>query len=435
VGDCYVAVAGVPDPRDDHAVVMAKFARDCRNKMNVLTKQLEVQLGPDTGDLSMRIGLHSGPVTAGVLRGDKSRFQLFGATVNTAARIENSGERNKIHLSTETAELLEAAGKGHWIKKRDDLVQTKGKGTIQTYWLLTKFRAVEDETENGEEEEEDAPVVEAAATPPQKIDLEIRAAQDAAKKVVVDDAKVQRLINWNVDVLGRLMRQIVARRGAQDDVKLTEVETSDTVLESPNNRQVIEEVREIIALPGFDKVAAERQLQVDSIQLDDKIQAQLRTFVFRIAATYRDNSFHCFEHASHVTMSVVKLLSRIVAPEIVLARSMPERGEEIASTLHDHTYGITSDPLTQFACVFAALIHDADHDGVPNAQLVKEDTDIARLYNNKSVAEQHSVNLAWDLLMEEQFAELRKAICSTDEEMIRFRQLVVNSVMATGKYD
>jgi class 3 adenylate cyclase len=62
----------------------------------------------------MRFGLHSGPVTAGVLRGDKSRFQLFGDTVNTAARIESTGQRNKIHLSKETADLLIAAGKSHW---------------------------------------------------------------------------------------------------------------------------------------------------------------------------------------------------------------------------------------------------------------------------------------------------------------------------------
>ena len=78
VGDCYVAVAGVPDPRKDHAVVMARFARDCLTKVNDTVRQLEVTLGPDTGDLSMRVGLHSGPVTAGVLRGDKSRVQLFG---------------------------------------------------------------------------------------------------------------------------------------------------------------------------------------------------------------------------------------------------------------------------------------------------------------------------------------------------------------------
>jgi Adenylate and Guanylate cyclase catalytic domain len=43
-----------------------------------VVKQLETELGPDTGDLGIRVGLHSGPVTAGVLRGERSRFQLFG---------------------------------------------------------------------------------------------------------------------------------------------------------------------------------------------------------------------------------------------------------------------------------------------------------------------------------------------------------------------
>ena len=78
-----MAVAGLPDPRPDHAVAMARFARDCLWATNDLTKRLETQLGPDTGDLCMRIGMHSGDVTAGVLRGQKARFQLFGDTMNT----------------------------------------------------------------------------------------------------------------------------------------------------------------------------------------------------------------------------------------------------------------------------------------------------------------------------------------------------------------
>ena len=77
IGDCYVAVVGLPEPADDHALIMARFARACMSTMTEVVHTLELTLGPGTSDLAMRFGLHSGPVTAGVLRGDKSRFQLL----------------------------------------------------------------------------------------------------------------------------------------------------------------------------------------------------------------------------------------------------------------------------------------------------------------------------------------------------------------------
>jgi class 3 adenylate cyclase len=119
VGDCYVAVCGLPEPRKDHAVAVARFARDSMAIARTLTKRLEVTLGPDTAELAMRMGIHSGPVTAGVLRGERSRFQLFGDTMNTAARMESNGIRDKIQVSQETADLLHVAGKGNWLTRRD----------------------------------------------------------------------------------------------------------------------------------------------------------------------------------------------------------------------------------------------------------------------------------------------------------------------------
>lgn len=126
---------------------------------------------------------------------------------------------------------------------------------------------------------------------------------------------------------------------------------------------------------------------------------------------------------------MAKLLSRIVAPVIEVDE------DNVASNLHDYTYGITSDPLTQFACVFAALIHDCDHYGVPNQQLIAEKAPLAHKYRNRSPAEQNSVNIAWKILMKSNFTTLREAIFSTEDEMRRFRQLVVNGVMATDIAD
>ena len=98
-------------------------------------------------------------------------------------------------------------------------------------------------------------------------------------------------------------------------------------------------------------------------------------------------------------------------------------------------YGISSDPLSQFAIVFSALIHDADHPGVSNAQLVKEEAPVAKQFHNQSVAEQNSVSLAWNLLLEPQYTEFRNLIMVSEDESRRFRQLIINAVMATDLFD
>ena len=96
---------------------------------------------------------------------------------------------------------------------------------------------------------------------------------------------------------------------------------------------------------------------------------------------------------------------------------------------------ISSDVLALFACSFAALIHDVRHPGVPNFVLKNEDPSMASRYKDRCIAEQHSFELAWDLLSEDRFADLRGAILCNEEESIRFRQLVVNATMATDLFD
>jgi hypothetical protein len=90
---------------------------------------------------------------------------------------------------------------------------------------------------------------------------------------------------------------------------------------------------------------------------------------------------------------------------------------QYACTLHGHTYDITSDALTQFACVFSALIHDVDHSGISNSQLIAEGAPMSKLYQNKSITEQNSVDLAWELLMDESYQHLRSVILTNADEM------------------
>jgi class 3 adenylate cyclase len=84
IGDCYVAVAGLPTPQDDHALIMVRFAIKLLETLkHNLQTIIAPKLGNDSLSLSMRVGMHSGSVIAGVLRGNKARYQLFGDTMNT----------------------------------------------------------------------------------------------------------------------------------------------------------------------------------------------------------------------------------------------------------------------------------------------------------------------------------------------------------------
>ena len=130
-------------------------------------------------------------------------------------------------------------------------------------------------------------------------------------------------------------------------------------------------------------------------------------------------------------MSVIKLLSRVVKPSKCDLDSNNDQ-----ESLHDRSYGITSDPLTHFACAFSALIHDCDHPGVPNVQLIQENPELGKRFKHRSVAEQHSLELCLDMLSEERFRNLHSILFAdkaADQE--RFRSLVVNSVMATDIVD
>jgi len=508
IGDCYVAVCGLPEQREDHVVPAVLFARDCIQETVRLVQKLELTLGPDTADLSMRIGINSGQVTAGILRGERSRFQLFGDTVNVAARMETTGESNRIHISCASADMLRKFGKSKWISPREDKVLLKGKGRLQTYWLETRVETRKRKVMkklaskritslsllpsmaemsplllggNGENDEpsHDNEVKSNNDNKSNRISNSI----DKTRREDDDDdddddetdhdswenqeliiaeerlmTKTQRLVEWNVDTLCSLLKQVVASR-CNSLVSSSNSSPSSTSLVDVENRigqgrTVLEEFTNIITLPKISTDELRKRMDnknPQSIELGEKVISQLRDFISKIAYMYRDNHFHNFEHASHVTSSVRKLLSRIVTHGNESAMTMNQcrttddsmgggllSSSSPCATVEDlkgHSYGITSDPLTQFAVVLSAVIHDTDHPGVPNTQLVLEKVPIASKYDEKSVAEQNSVTLAWKLLMRPEYKDLRSCIYSNESELKRFRQLVVNTVMATDICD
>ncbi|KAG7355251.1 3'5'-cyclic nucleotide phosphodiesterase [Nitzschia inconspicua] len=83
-------------------------------------------------------------------------------------------------------------------------------------------------------------------------------------------------------------------------------------------------------------------------------------------------------------MSTIKLLQRVAT------RDVKKKDVSNEKEYYDFTFGISPDPLTKFAIVFSALIHDVDHAGVSNGQLVKEDDPIAVIYEGLSPMEQQA---------------------------------------------
>lgn len=125
VGDAYMAVAGLATPDPDHAASMAELALDMQRASTRLSEEWP-------GPMSIRIGIASGPVVAGVIGQRKFSYDLWGDTVNTASRMESHSRANRIQVSGSTYELL-----------RDDYafsdpqeVDVKGKGPMTTYFLL-----------------------------------------------------------------------------------------------------------------------------------------------------------------------------------------------------------------------------------------------------------------------------------------------------------
>jgi len=166
---------------------------------------------------------------------------------------------------------------------------------------------------------------------------------------------------------------------------------------------------------------------------------ELQAYVGRIMQWYRLYvPYHNAEHAYHVTISTNKLLDLML-------------GKQFGQQVVPPTFGLRHDPVRLMALVWAALVHDVDHHGVPNRQLSTEEGDhpLAIRYNDQSIAENQSLFLAFDELLHgvvpgvldedgqkrapprQSYANLRNVMCPTQRDFLLFRKHVINLVLNT----
>ena len=127
IGDAYMAVAGLPIPRPDHAQLCAELALGMFEDLKAFNQE-------NGKELNMRIGLNSGPVVAGVIGFTKFSYDLWGNTVNTASRMESTSQPGRVQVSPATYEAI----KDDYLLEDGGLMECKGLGEILTHLLIAK---------------------------------------------------------------------------------------------------------------------------------------------------------------------------------------------------------------------------------------------------------------------------------------------------------
>jgi hypothetical protein len=239
--------------------------------------------------------------------------------MNTASRTETTGLGNRIQISQETADLVAQAGKADWFYPREEKVFAKGKGEMQCFWVklgrprTAKKHSVRDLASKKEDDDDDDDSEDGSES-----DFSDSDASEFVNDKLIQSLmapKTARLVEFNVEILVRLLKRIVRRRNALNEsnnkpqrlsafAPLSSKEDADS--------SVGAEIRDGIEIQKFEPGAAFAPTdEADDVYLDPEVVKQLNDFVANVAIMYHDtNAYHNFEHASHVMSKCTPASSR-----------------------------------------------------------------------------------------------------------------------------
>ena len=309
--------------------------------------------------------------------------------------MESNGQRDCIHVSQSTADCLSEQGKSGWVHAREDKIQAKGKGTMQTYWVRPQagptsvYGGMYTSSLTCDSADED-----------DRIGVELALADmsgTAEEKEKLTHSNF-RQIGWVADLFCEELKKMIQVRGPvgysaawADQAEFLRASASHW------NDDMVKSLLDSTLSNG-----------VTDAPLPYDVEKQVSDYISIIAFSFQnDRDYRNFSRACQVIMAMDKMLKTLDT------QFEPEQ----------------LSPWVKFAMLLAAFIRDVDPPRMPSVE--GEESEMKLLL--ESVTEQKSVAIAFDILMDDKFKDLRQALCPSKSELRRFWGLVRNLHLATDR--